>query len=270
MGWFDLVKNGISTFTGGNLLFALYIPALIVLFTAGKKMRRLLAWPSLFAFILLCNPLTAKLFLLKETFSNRYARVFWVMIPSVVIAAALLYLLGKIRKTSLRVLVAAGCAALCLLLGIPAFAKDTEHPYVLPENAQFISYEAVFLSELVHSEGIEEPKLLYDGFLLQTVRLYDPSIRSEITRNEQEKLEKEGRVDRATAKDEDRNTIAEVYCLGNEDIPKEDFIRAVLARQVDYIAVRPGTVQDRYLQRCGFSYLGGAGSYIVYRTAGMK
>ena len=265
--WFGFIKEGFLTFSGGNGVFLLYVPALVYLFFAGKKERRLV-WPPLTAVILLCNPLTVYLFSLKATYSNRYARVFWVHIPFFVIAYAFTVLLGRLKGMRSRIFAAAVFIAAVIALGVPSYAKDTNHAYTLPENSYYLSYQAIFLSQLYHSEGIAEPRVLYDGFLMQSVRLFDPTVHAEITRKEEEALEKNGKLDKETLADPLRRTIGEVYGLENEDIPPEEFVNALRERQVDYVTVRPDTFLYRYLRRCGLTYLGGAGDYLVYKVRG--
>ena len=262
----ELLKNGFMDYSGGSLLWILYAAALVYLaVAAGKDGRRLVVWPFAVSAVIFFNPLLIRFIASKLHVLRRVPRLYWMLIYYIVIAYAVVHAISRLKKRWLQTAAFAAAAAVIICLGNPVFAAETGFPYRLPENAEFINSSVADLCRIYHSEGIAEPKVLYESELMQTVRTYDPSIRSEATRDLTVTLEQKGYVKESVEEDIDRMTIVEVFFLENYDVPKEGFLKALRARGVDYVTTRTGTGQDRYMDQCGMKLVGFTEDFHVWK-----
>lgn len=264
----ELLRSGFMDYSGGSLLWILYAAALIYLaFAAGKEGRKLIVWPFVIAAVTLFNPLLIRFVATKLHVIRRVPRLYWMLIYYIVIAYAAVHLIGRLKKRWMQVIAFAAAAAVIVVLGNPVFSPETGFPYRLPENQNFVSDSVVELCGIYHSEGLAEPKILYESALMQSVRTYDPSIRSEATRDLTVNLEQKGYVKESIEEDIDRMTIVEVFFLENYEVPKDGFREALRARQVDYVTTRIGSGQDGYMAQCGMKIVGSTAQYHVWKQA---
>ncbi|MBE5996423.1 MAG: hypothetical protein E7240_03585 [Lachnospiraceae bacterium] len=263
----ELLRSGFMDYSGGSLLWILYAVSLVYLgIFAGKEGRKLVVWPFVIAAVTLFNPLLIRFIASKLHVLRRVPRLYWLLIYYIVIAYAFVHLIGRLRKRWMQAAAFAAAAALIICLGNPVFAAETGFPYSMPENTSFVSGRVIELCNIYHSEGIAEPKVLYESELMQSVRTYDPSIRSEATRDLTVTLEQKGYVKESVEEDIDRMTIVEVFFLENYDVPTEGFLEALKARQIDYVTTRNGSGQDAYMALCGMKMAGMTGEYHVWKT----
>ncbi len=262
----ELLRSGFMDYSGGSLLWILYAASLFYLaFAAGKDGRRLVVWPFAVAAVTLFNPLLIRFVASKLHVLRRVPRLYWLLVYYIVIAYAFVHLISRLKHRWMQAAAFAAGAAVIICLGNPVFAAETGFPYMLPENAEFTDSAVIELCRIYHSEGIAEPKVLYGSELLQSVRTYDPSIRSEATRDLTVTLEQKGYVKESVEEDIDRMTIVEVFFLEDYDIPPERFLTSLDARGIDYVTARIGSGQDEYMARCRMKLVGSTPEYHVWK-----
>lgn len=113
---------------------------------------------------------------------------------------------------------------LIVTLGIPVFRGTEDFPYKKATNAYFVGQEILDLSSIIHSEGIEQPRILSDGLLL-VYRQYDPDVRSYVSRRILQKIEKtseEKFMKKKKIKDWMKKIVA-VYYYHDYSLPAEEF-----------------------------------------------
>ena len=264
-----LLKNAFLDYSGGSYVWVLYAISLCYLAVfAGKKGRALIVWPTAIAAVTLFNPLLVRFVGEKLGVLNRMPRLFWFLMYYIVIGYACVHLIARLKKS--RMQTAAFLAALCLiiLLGKPVFTEQTGFPYRLPDNAEFADGDVRALSRIYHSEGIAEPKVLYGSSLMQSVRTYDPSVRSEASRQLTVALEQYGYVRDYIKDHSDMLTITEVFFLEDYSIPGETFMTALRSRSIDYVTCAKESGQDEYVKQCGMRLIGESANYHVYKVEG--
>ena len=262
----ELLRQAYMEYTGGSAVWILYALALVYLaFFAGKEARRLIVYPTLIAAVTLFNPFLIRLIGEKLGVINRVPRIFWFLIYYIVIGYAIVHLTGRFKKRWIQAAIFAAACAAVVLLGNPVFSEKSGFRWRAPENSAFVSTNVLQLVSIYHSEGIEEPKILYDSTLMQSVRTFDPSIRSEASRQLTFALESYGYVRDYIYDHEDMLTLTEVFFLEKYEIPPKDFIIALKSRSIDYVTTRKGSGQDGYMRICGMELLGETPVYNVWK-----
>ena len=262
----ELLRSAYLEYTGGSPVWIVYALSLIYLaFFAGKEARRLIVWPTLLAGVTLFNPFLIRIIGEKFGVINRVPRIFWFLIYFIVVGYALVHLIGRFKKRWVQAAIFAAACAAIILLGNPVFSEKSGFRWRAPENSAFVSTNVLQLVEIWHSEGIEEPKILYDSTLMQSVRTFDPSIKSEASRQLTFALESYGYVRDYIYDHEDMLTLTEVFFLEKYETPPAEFIQALKWRFVDYVTTRKGSGQDGYMRMCGMELVGETPVYNVWK-----
>lgn len=169
-------------------------------------------------------------------------------------------------KTGVRILTGGICLALIVTLGIPVFRGTEDFPYKKATNAYFVGQEILDLSSIIHSEGIEQPRILSDGLLL-VYRQYDPDVRSYVSRRILQKIEKtseEKFMKKKKIKDWMKKIVA-VYYYHDYSLPAEEFQSLVRGSKVDYI-ISTTRELDEYLSGTTMYVLGQTENYRVWKV----
>ena len=97
-----------------------------------------------------------------------------------------------------------------------------------------IGQEILDLSSIMHSEGIEQPRILSDGLLL-VYRQYDPDVRSYVSRRILQKIEKTSEEKFMKKKKNQRLDEKDCSSLLYHDysLPAEEFQSLVRGSKVD-------------------------------------
>ncbi|MGN0361338.1 MAG: hypothetical protein ACI4ET_00705 [Bilifractor sp.] len=163
---FDMVRNSFA----GNWFLIFWVLSLIYLFFAEKEKRRILVYPSIFVGILIINPILYR-YVWHKVFDNAYWRAFWMLPILPVIAVAIVSLVGKCRKGSLKILIIAGSVALCVFTGTFVY-KDR---LVFRQNFFKIPGTAIDVSNALLALD-REPRAAVDSSLFCYIRQYSPDI----------------------------------------------------------------------------------------------
>lgn len=155
---------------------------------------------------------------------------------------------------------------LIVTLGIPVFRGTEDFPYKKATNAYFVGQEILDLSSIIHSEGIEQPRILSDGLLL-VYRQYDPDVRSYVSRRILQKIEKtseEKFMKKKKIKDWMKKIVA-VYYYHDYSLPAEEFQSLVRGSKVDYV-ISATPELDEYLSGTTMYVLGQTENYRVWKV----
>ena len=209
---------------------------------------------------------TVKVLLDVFGFGTRFVRFLWIIVFFITIGYALTLLIFASAKTGVRILTGGICLVLIVTLGIPVFRGTEDFPYKKATNAYFVGQEILDLSSIIHSEGIEQPRILSDGLLL-VYRQYDPDVRSYVSRRILQKIEKtseEKFMKKKKIKDWMKKIVA-VYYYHDYSLPAEEFQSLVRGSKVDYI-ISATPELDEYLSGTTMYVLGQTENYRVWKV----
>jgi multidrug transporter EmrE-like cation transporter len=258
-----------ATYSGYNKIWILFPVALLVIWLLGKKEDRLFFFGTLlFEILTIFNPVVIYILLKKFDYTTRYHRFFWAVTFYLVIAYALVLLIGKFRKKIWRAVAAGLAVVLVVFLGKPVFFGEDVASYELVQNKYFIEDRIPELSEVFHCEGLERPVVLY-GALMVSYRQYDPSVISTFGKNILMKVTTES-MDEFCAEDaytENVKTICKVYYYRDFTTPASVFAQCLYRRKVDYV-VSDSEEMDAYLSTDDFSLIGQTSTYRVWKVVG--
>lgn len=256
-------------YTEKNPIWYLYFFSLLYILFAGKKEgRSFFVYPLLGEALTIFNPVLLGILIEKIGFGNRYLRFFWMLLFYAVIAYAGVDLISRLKKAWLQVTGFCAAAALIVAAGIPVFWGGDVPPYEKASNPQFTSEEILALSNLYHSEGVEKPHVLFDGWQLLNYRSYDPGVTSELTRTRFEyMLDHDEETFLKGSASKEIKTIFRVYSYGNYSVSKEEFGEALLKEGIDYVAAAKESGLNEYLRTAGLYKVGESGKYTVWGTA---
>lgn len=263
----QFLAESFHTYTGGNKIWLLFPVALIVIFLFGKKEDRklfvgVLAVEGLTVF----NPLLIRFLLKVFGYDNRYLRLFWMILSFVTIAYAVNLVIFRCKKRSCRIAAGIICAALVVMLGTPVFWGENAFPYTPAKNEYFTEDEILGLANILHSEEIEKPRVLYGRIMLPYCQ-YDPGVRSVISRKclldleghtMEEFLELDGYSD-------EMKTICRVYYYGDYSVPADTFYKYVRKFRIHYVVSATAELNS-YLEKTGMTFLGNSGQYSVWKV----
>lgn len=259
--------QSLQTYTGNNPIWILYPVALILIWFLGKKEdRKLFIGVFVTECLTIFNPFVVKVLLDVFGFGTRFVRFLWIIVFFITIGYALTLLIFASAKTGVRILTGGICLALIVTLGIPVFRGTEDFPYKKATNAYFVGQEILDLSSIIHSEGIEQPRILNDGLLL-VYRQYDPDVRSYVSRRILQKIEKtseEKFMKKKKIKDWMKKIVA-VYYYHDYSLPAEEFQSLVRGSKVDYI-ISTTRELDEYLSGTTMYVLGQTENYRVWKV----
>ena len=263
----SFLKQSVETYTGGNRIWLLYPVALVLIWILGKKEDRKL---FVGAFVVECltifNPLLVKILVEKIGFGNRYCRLMWLLVFFVTIGYALTLLIFRFKKIWMRMVALILAVALVVVFGNPVFTGKDASPYTMAENSWFIGNDILNLSAIIHSEGIEQPKILGDGVLL-AYRQYDPSVTSYLERGVMRRtdLSPKKRFMRSKKFDDQLKKIVAVYFYHDYELDASEFQKLVKDADVDYIISSTEDLNN-YLNNTSMTVIGQTGIYSVWKV----
>lgn len=259
---FQFLLDSFRQYSGGNQVWILFPVSLILIWFLGKKEDRKLFLGVLAAEILtVFNPFLIKFLIDKLGFSNRYLRLFWMLVFYVTIAYAAVLFIFRFKKKVPRGIALVVCAALIIFTGNPVFYGEAAAEYSRTRNSYFMDQEIIDICNLVHSEGIESPVILSGGLSL-LCRQYDPSVRTYMTRNCLKNAEEGNReMFLQSGVPAGLRTIVQVFFWEDDTVEAAVFENAVRARNINYI-ISTSEKTDGYLEKTSF--------YVAAQTANTR
>lgn len=259
--------ESIKTYTGNNPIWLLYPVALVLIWFFGKKEdRKLFIGVLITECLTIFNPFAVKILLDVFGFGNRFVRFLWIIVFFITIAYALTLIIFASKKIWLRILTGGVCLALIAVIGIPVFKGADGFPYAKTTNAYFVDQEIIDLSNIIHSEGLEQPRVLSDGLLL-IYRQYDPDITSYVSRRILQKIEKcseEKFMKKKKIKDWMKKIVA-VYYYHDFSLAAEEFQNLVRGSRISYI-ISTSQDLDTYLSETTMYVIGQTGNCRVWKV----
>lgn len=251
-----------------NPVWLLYLAAVLYLLIAGsREARRIFLVPLGVQLLTVFNPLFVGILVNQFGFRNRYLRLFWLLLFFLTVAYVGTCLIFRFSGKKIRGLALVLIVAVICLVGRPVFGEGDLTRYRKVENIHFTFNDVVQLKEILHGEGIERPRVLFDGWLMCNYRTYDPSVRGDMMREFYRKLErwdKEKFLSKRRVNDTIK-TIYRVFYYEDYETPVEDFKNAVQQRGLHYIVAPKATELGEYLQSGGMTMIGESASYEVWR-----
>lgn len=261
------VTDAFKTYSGSNSIWILYPVSLLLIWILGKKEdRKLFIGVLLTECLTIFNPFIADLLVESFGFGNRYRRFFWMLVFFVTIAYALTLVICTLKKIWMRILAGTISVVLIISIGTPVFFGTDVPAYTASQNEYFIDQEILDLSNIIHSEGIECPRILGDGLLL-VYRQYDPDVRSYVSRRVLQKIEKKTEEKFMKSKKIKSwvKTIAQVYFYHNYTTSANEFQRLVRGTGIDYI-ISTSQDLDEYLGETTLYVIGETGNCRVWKV----
>ena len=269
MGGARIIYEAFVTYSGGNRIWILYAAALIYLCIAGgKEARMLFVYPFLLQAVTVFNPVVAGEIVVHFGFSERYLRIMWMLEFFVVTAYAFVHAISRFRNRAVRGCVIAVMAALIVLLGNPVFIGKDAPAYEAAENPSCISHDIIELSKVLHSEGINRPRVLYDGYLTMKYRTYDANVRSVLNRKHFLRMlnaDRETFEETMFLKKKRYKDLMRVFFYMDTTIPYERFLKAGKRRKVDYVVLTTDSALNDYMEKAGLEKIGSTQEYNVWR-----
>lgn len=265
---FQTVVQYIKTYTGNNPIWLLYPVSLVIIWFLGKKEdRKLFIGVLLTECLTIFNPFVMNVLVEKMGFENRYHRFLWMLVFFITIGYALTLFIFWMKKIWLRILTGGISVLLIVCLGIPVFFGTDVPSYAVAQNEYFIDQEILDLSNIIHSEGISQPKILSDGLLL-LYRQYDPDVTSYITRNLLQKIERlsEKKILKSKKIKSWVKTIIQVYFYHDFTVEQAEFQELVSKTGINYI-ISTSQELDEYLSGTTMSVLGETGNCRVWKVS---
>lgn len=255
-----------GTYSGKNHIWVLALAALIFLAVKGTKDEwRIFVWPVLCALCVL-NPLTVSLIPDSSTIGDRFIRFFWVLPFYELVGYTAVLLAGKCRRKTGRAAVIVLTAAAVVLTGNMVFFGKDVPSYELPDNSQYTDDDFIALKEILHADGIERPVVLYDGHLMLTYRMYDPSVRSVFSREGFYRLTTMTQEELyASDTQKAMQLIAGFYYYHDFSIPLESFEKAAAVKGTDYIVTAFNSPLNEIFSEAGFEISGETSLYRVWK-----
>ena len=264
-----IIYESFMTYSAGNRIWLLYFAALIYLCIAGgKDARRLILYPLILQAVTIFNPVVAGELVVHFGFAERYLRVLWMIEFFIVGAWAFVHLIARLKNRAVKGCALAGMLALVVLLGNPVFFGKDVPAYRPSPNCEFTGDDIVALAKVIHSENIQRPRVLYDGYLMLNYRIYDPSVRSFMNRKRFLKLLKTDEQtfeEKKYLKKKNLKNLMRVYFYGNTSVPYKDFLKAGKKRKLDYVVLTVDSALNDYMEKAGLTKIGSTEEYHVWR-----
>lgn len=265
---FEVLRESFQTYSGGNTIWILYVLALPVIFFLGKKEDRKLFIGSLLVECLtVFNPFFMKIAIDKLGLENRFARFFWMIVFYMTIAYAVVLLVFAMKKKWLRLLAGVLCVGTIVLVGTPVFSnEDGVSAYKMVENEYFNSNYILSIANILHSEGIENPKVLYGGDLIMNYRQFDPTVISAINRKTYDKTQSVTfkKLKKWKGCNDQIKRICKVYFYQDYSVDTEEFYENVKAERIHYV-VSTSAELDVYLENTPATILADTGVSRIWK-----
>lgn len=268
-GW-DFIWQNIEAYLGGNRLWIfLIVFFLLVLLNKNKNFKFLGIYPYIIFFATVCNPLLIGVVGELMGLSDRYYRFFWLVPIAPMIGFCYKELADKVSLKWMKCVIWFAVMFVIVKLGTTVYTSAGS--YVKRTNDYYTWDETIEIDKLLHTEGIERPKVLYSGWLLYDLRQYDPTVISVLGRSDLETSNtffEENDIEELK-ENKDYFSILKWAHLAyyKEIVTAEIFREAVEAEKVNYIVISAADVEAlNYYQICGCSILGEACGYLVLDT----
>lgn len=259
----QFLLQSVQTYTGNNPIWCLYPVALVLIWFLGRKEDRKLFIGALVTECLtIFNPFVVQILLDVFGFGNRFVRFLWIIVFFITIGYALTLVIFASRKTWVRIVTWGICLALIVMTGVPVFKGTDGFPYTKTTNEYFIDQEILDLSNIIHSEGIAQPRILSDGLLL-IYRQYDPDVTSYVSRHILQRIERssEEKIMKSKKIKSWMKKIIAVYYYHDFELESEKFQKLVRKSKVSYIISTSAELDD---------YLGTTTMYVIGQTGNCR
>lgn len=264
------VWEAFKLFINTNYIWILFgVMFLILLFVGDSVLKKSYLYPFLFMLLTVFNPVILELVGEKLQLETRFYRFFWLIPIIPVVAFGITALMGKIKKrVILRVVIFLGATCMIGALGVPIFVEGNAPTYQISESEFCIDSDIEDIYQLLHARGIEEPLVMYDGWLILTYHQYDASVLTQFGRAEigrfEVKLSAE-KVEKILDQKESSRIVELVYVREHIEVASDVFKQAVKELGIQYIVV--SNEKDyliQYIDECGFSQEGVTRYYTVF------
>ncbi|MBQ8305628.1 MAG: hypothetical protein IJX90_05350 [Blautia sp.] len=260
------IRDAFLTYAGGNYIWILYAAALLYILLFSEKRRKMfLLLPLLALALTVFNPLLTGLFVRTQGMRNRYPRFFWMLVFYITIAYACTQLIFRL-KGILKVAGAAAAVALICLIGKPVFLSADAPDYHPAENAAFVRSELIELNAAFHEGGHRVPRVLYGAELMTTYRVYDPTVRSILSKKRLTQLEKCDEETFVRRHEDPDNAIWQVFYYEDFSVDQERFQKALSDLKIHYIAPVKTSAVCSYLDEAGLQRTAETMQHYVYRV----
>ena len=263
----QFLKQSLQTYTGSNPIWLLYPVALVLIWFLGKKEdRRLFVGTLVTECLTIFNPYAVRVLVDVFGFGNRFVRFLWMIVFFITIGYALTLVIFASKKIWVRFLAGGVSIALIAALGIPVFKGADSFPYQKAENAYFIDQEIMDLANIIHSEGIEQPRILSDGLLL-LYRQYDPDVKSYVGRSMLQRIEQssEEKIMKSKKIRSWMKKVIVVYFYHDFSYETEEFQRILKKNKVSYV-ISTSQELDEYLAGTTMYVIGETGNCRVWKV----
>ena len=264
----------LSIYKGSWLFIGLYIAALAMLcLRNNKKLKEIFCYPFLVQLLTIFNIFILQFFIPKFDLTLRYYRFFWILPIGILLGLLSMALLERMKRRLLQ-----GFMFVVLLISmvwssteVAVYKRENVPNLAELKNELKVPVETIYISKIIHSEGIKNPVVIYDFMDILTMRQYDASIISPIGREDilddaisQRKysLEEIQKVYQA----EDYVTKMKLFVAYGEPMKPEILEQALKALRVDYMVLTRYSPASNNIASLGFKSVGSYGDKIVYRV----
>ena len=196
---------------------------------------------------------------------NRYPRFFWMLVFYITIAYACTQLIFRLRGAWKLAGLSAAILAVCLL-GKPVFLAADAPDYHAAENAAFVRSELIQLNAAFHEGGHKVPRVLYGAELMTTYRVYDPTVRSILSKKRLDQLNKNSEESFVSRHTDPENAIWQVFYYEDLSVEKERFLEALADQKIHYAAPVKTSAICGYLEEAGLVLVQETMQHMVYRV----
>lgn len=273
-GW-DYLPKKLAEYMGTPaFIFAYVILVLIMLVLKNKEWKEIFVYPFILQILTVFNPILLHFLIPKLRLNSRYYRFFWILPAALVMGFFCVWILSKIRYRILK------CIVLALALGSICYAgfphriyyrdeEPLEWPFVLEkENEYKVPDFVIELDEIIHSEGKENPLVVYGYREQHFMRQYDGKVRSVFKRNDTHVLPSyiPEEVQEIMVSDDYKEILRLLVIFGNQP-DGEKFAEALDALDVDYIILDNNVNGNAdYAKNLGYECIGNADSRYVFKV----
>lgn len=246
----------------------LYICAVYYLWRKKRKnIKTIFVYPAIIYACTIFNPFVHWILIEKLGFSGRSHRFFWVIPMALVLAYAVIELLGSIKETGKRLGLCAIIVGICIFAGRPMTYEEhyqTENIYKVTDALVDIS------SYLKEIKGTEEKRVFFnDDHMGYMARQYDPSLVLALDTRELDTLKALTKVgykdEEAVAMMSDTYAMACYFCKYFQVEDTNRIIAGILNIWPEYIIL---DYQDRRMEDTGIiQLLDSVDGYYIYEVA---
>lgn len=271
--WDYLLRTWLE-YCGTPAFMVVYIIILLILLIQkNRTWREVFVYPFLIQLLTVFNIFLLDFLIPKLSLTTRYYRFFWILPVSVLLGIFCVWMISKIRVRVCKAVVLFLFIGGILYVGYPCRAYNYDSvgwpSMSAKENEYKIPNYIVELSDILHSEGLEEPIVVY-GYTEQLfLREYDGRVRSVFERNDTLYMQtySEEEMEQILASDRYKDKLWLLVFQGRH-LEKEVLDEALEALNADYI-VLDNSVNDNadYAMDLGYECIGNAENRYVFRVS---